>query len=201
MALTDAGAGACAGVLEAIKKQFEELEVKYTAMLAEEFNDDKNYKALTAEAIDGKSLAIMKVEIVSQKLREAASEDTLAAIVGRPLKDFMDRAVVMAIETGMADFPWTDIVEKKVVVDFGRCRPVLKWLELIATELGNNRNFRMAKTLRGDGREMIFSMPQEGWAATELPECKELCKESPVLFASIVRNCSSLTRLDLRCRR
>ena len=200
VALADPGASACANVLEAIKKQFEELEAKYAATLAEEFNDDEKYKALTAEAIEGKSLAIKKVEIVSRKLSEAASEETLAAILERPLKDFRDRAVLMAIETGMTDFPWKDMVEKKAVVDFGRSRPLLERMELIAAELANNTNFRTAKALRGDGRELILSLPQEGWAAEELPECKELCKESPVLVASIVRNCSNLTRLDLRCR-
>ena len=201
-ALAGAGAGARPRVLDAVEEQFGELGARYAATPAEEFNDDERYKALTAEAIEGKSLAIRKVEVVSRRLGQGAGEEALAGIVGRPLADFGDRAVVLAIETGMADFPWADIVGKKAVIDFGRGRPPQERMELIAAELGNNPNFRMAKVLRGDGPELLFAMPPEGWAAGELPtpECKELCKESPVLFAAIARNCRRLARLDLRCR-
>ena len=185
--------------LELIRQQFEELEKQHMITHAADFNNDETYKKLTIEAIEGKSQAIRKVEIVAKMLSKAVGAETLAAVVARPLQDFGSRAVLLELETGVADFPWRDIVANQSLVDFGLCRPGWDIFEIAAVELAKNMNFRMAKALNKDGRVLSLELPQGGWAVTNL-DCggSEFCREAPILAALVIRNCASLTCLNLR---
>ena len=137
-------------VLKSVEQQFRTLENKYMDTAAHAFNDDLLYKTLTTEAIEGKSLAIKKVEIYADQLNKGAGVDILEAILERPLQDFSSRAVVLELETGMCDFPWSDVVDQKAIVNFGRWRPegtAPDKLNFAVEELFKNPNFRTGTML------------------------------------------------------
>ena len=197
-------AGDAAGaqaVVQSVQQAFEVLEETYRRTPAEEFNDDANYKDFTTEAIGSKSLALNKVRIYSDLRSRRAAPALLDAVVGRPLKDFESRAVVLELQTGMVGFPWGDVVDKSVV-RFGRWRPdgtPPECLRRVAEELRSNANFRTATLLAADGRELILSLPHEGIATRSIDWAGQAAvREAPVLAALLLRLCGEVVTVDLR---
>ena len=197
-------AGDAAGaqaVVQSVQQAFEVLEETYRRTPAEEFNDDANYKDFTTEAIGSKSLALNKVRIYSDLRSRRAAPALLDAVVGRPLKDFESRAVVLELQTGMVGFPWGDVVDKSVV-RFGRWRPdgtPPECLRRVAEELRSNANFRTATLLAADGRELILSLPHEGIATRSIDWAGQAAvREAPVLAALLLRLCGEVETVDLR---
>ena len=199
---SDSAASCAAGLLESVGKQFEALKRRYEDTPPDDFNDDGLYKTYTAEAIEGKSLAIKKVEIFADQLRKGAGAQTLDAIMARPLGDFASRAVVLELETGMPDFPWRDVVDGKAVVNFGRWRPERiepSKLDRAVAELFSQANFRTAMLLCRDGEDHSLTLP-EGVASKWIAwSQKRAAEESPAFAALLIQRCAAVETLDLRC--
>ena len=116
---SEATVAAAAALLDSVKRSLKDLELKYNDICAEDFNNDTFYKTLMAEAIEAKSLALIKVRIFANQLNQGSTLETLNAITQMPLGDFASRAVLLELETGMVDFPWKEVVEKSASVNFG----------------------------------------------------------------------------------
>ena len=75
-----------------------------------EFNDDKVYKEMTAEAIDSKALAIKKMAFFVDSFGEAREDKTLLArIKARPFLDFAHESTMLELQTGSNGFPWEQV--------------------------------------------------------------------------------------------
>jgi hypothetical protein len=187
-------------LLESVKRAFEAVEKKHRDTPGDGFNDDILYKTNTSEAIEAKSLALVKVRIFSD-LRKRAEKETLDHVLEMPLEAFASRAVLLELETGMGAFPWKDVVDKAATVNFGGWRPedtAPDKLDLISAELGKDTNIRKATWTGGGGRQLSLTLP-EGFAIHELdwsgyPEVHE----SPAMAALLIRQCDRLETLDLR---
>ena len=199
---SEAASSQGAALLESVWQQFESLGTKYEETPPDDFNDDKLYQTFTAEAIEGKSLAVKKVEIFADQLRKGASVLVLHSIKKRPLTDFASRAVVLELETGMMDFPWRDVVDEKAVVNFGRWRPERKEatkLEFAMAELFGNANFRTATLRCRDGLEHGLTLP-EGLASRLIDwDNNPAVVESPFFASLLIQRCLGVQVIVLRC--
>ncbi len=103
----------------------------------------------------------------------------------------------------MMDFPWRDVLDHKILVNFGHWRPEgieQEKLNLALKELCENQNFRSAIVLDDDGQEHCLQLPPEGFDATRLEWYRsEAITVNPALAALFVPKCTGLQELFLRC--
>ena len=198
---SEATVAAAATLLESVKRSLEDLELKYNDICAEDFNNDTLYKTLTTEAIEAKSLALIKVRIFAHQLNKGSRMETLDAITQMPLGDFASRAVLLELETGIVDFPWKEVVGNAASVYFGLWSPEgvdQEKFEVVSAELGKNTNLRKAAWMGRDGQQLSLTLP-EGYAIRELDWSGSLeIKQSPAIASLLIRQCLQLETLDLR---
>ena len=162
------------------------------------FNDNAVYKRLMSEAIDGTTYAIQKIGVYLESVAGAIGQSELDIILYAPLADFASRATVLRLRTGIAEFPWVEVVEERradiQLGDWDAASASPQALELVASALGGNANVRSVTV---NGVKLVLS---EGWTTDWLDwACHAAVMALPATAAMVLRNCGSLTRLDLRC--
>ena len=191
----DAVAG---GIRDRVVVEFDALIRTHERVDAAEFNEDERYKALMTEAIDSKAYALLKMEVYLESAAAAADRAALDRIRDAPLARFADPTVVLTLRTGIADFPWAAVVaDKSPEIDLGDwdAAPVApRALESVVAALASNGNIRVV-TVKG-----VKLALSEGWATARLEWAdNDAVKELPATVWVVLRNCSALTSLDLRC--
>ena len=192
---SDAHAG---GIRDRVVVEFESLTRAHEGVHAADFNRDERYKAIMTEAIDSKAHALLKMEVYLESAAAGFDSGALDRIRDAPLARFADPTVVLTLRTGIADFPWAAVVkDKSPEIDLGDwdAGPVApRALESVVAALGGNGNIRVV-TVKGG--KLALS---EGWATARLEWADNAAvKALPATVGVVLRNCSALTSLDLRC--
>jgi hypothetical protein len=181
-----------------IAGQYSDLACAHEGVGADKFNQDAEYKRLMSEAIDGKALALLKMDVYLESAASRIDTAALDRIRDAPLADFALPQTLLPLRSGVTQFPWTAVVEdKSPEIDLGDwdAAPVpLTANELVAGALGSNSNIR-AVTVKGAKLAL-----GEGWATTRLEWADNAAvKALPATVALVLQNCSRLTSLDIRC--
>jgi hypothetical protein len=169
------------------------------------FNNDTLYKRLMNEAIDGKALALLKLDIYLESVRANHDSNALDLICDTPLAEFGNPASVLLLRTGITQFPWAAVMEKESATidlaewDAASIPPQAQ--ELVSGALGGNSVIR---TVIVKGVKLELS---DGWATADLkwagssraPNYSAAINALPATVALVLQNCSRLTSLDLRC--
>ena len=157
------------------------------------------YKRLMAEAIDGKSYALSKMDVYLESLTSGLEQQSVERILRAPLRSFASAAVVLELRSGLVSFPWKSVVEDKSATialgDWNAAETSKEALRLVVSALGDNINLRsvLAKGVKLD-------LP-DGWASTALQwTSSDAVRAVPATAALVLKNCSSLTSLSLRSR-
>ncbi len=192
-------------IKECILKNFDGQTREHDKHPPQSFNDDALYKRLMNEAIDGKALALLKLDIYLESVRANQDSATLDLICDTPLADFGKPASVMLLRTGITKFPWAAVMEKESatidLADWDAASITPQAQELVAGVLGSNPVIR---TVIVKGVKLELS---DGWATAELkwgrslhsPNYSEAIRSLPATVALVLRNFTGLTSLDLRC--
>ena len=186
------------GIRERITKDFDAQTHRHEQVCVDAFNDDAQYKRLMNEAIDGKAHALEKMCMYLESAAASMSESELEAIFNAPLADFANQATVMQLRTGITNFPWAAVVtERSADIDLGEWDAAsvsAQAREHVASALRGNPNVRF---VRAKGVKLALS---DGWATTELKWGNNAAvKALPVTVSLLLRNCSRLSTLDVRC--
>jgi hypothetical protein len=174
-------------IKERVLKDFDDQTREHDKRGDEIFNQDKEYKVLSNEAIDGKAYALQKMYLCLESVKTGDSGRRSETILSTTLKNF-------AIPN-FPNFPWKHVV-KGAEIDFGEWNAA--WImsetrELIAGALGDNANIR-AVVIKG------VKLLSEGWATTNLCWQRNAAVQAlPATVALTLRHCVFLTSLDLRC--
>ena len=184
-------------IKERIIKDFDDQTQRHNAIKADKFNTDATYKQLMNEAMDGKASALEKMGIYLESVTAETSQSNLEAIFNAPLTDFADKATVLRLRTGIAEFPWAAVVlERSADLDFGEwdaATASAQARELVAGALGENHNVRSV-LVKGTKLEL-----SQGWATMEIEwSSNEAVRAVPVTVSLLLRNCGSLQRLNIR---
>jgi hypothetical protein len=187
--------------MESIKREFEVLSSVHKKTEASEFNDDHKYKTFTTEAIELKSLALKKLEIFVQLyIANDQGQGILHEIIHRPIIDYAKEGVIKEFETGIRGFPWAQVTERSVSVDFGEWTPEgldSAKIEKVIAELTANQEVRMVTI--GTKKERLNL--NDGWSTAELCWDGSAAVRTSVSVASLLlRGFSRLSNLSLRYR-
>jgi hypothetical protein len=97
---------------------------------AQVFNDDKEYKIMTEEAIEAKAWAIKKIKLIlvhfdtsRDTTRGQAVSAMLEDLMQTPLRDFESEWIMDKVRTGAHDFPWQLMNTDQTAIELGRWRP------------------------------------------------------------------------------
>jgi hypothetical protein len=184
-------------IKERIIKDFDGQTLLHDAVEADKFNDDEKYKKLMNEAMDGKANALKKMRIFLESLAVDLGQSHQENIFSAPLAEFADRATVLRLRTGIADFPWEAVVlERSADLDLGEwdaAAASAQARELVADALRENPNVRSV-LVKGVKLEL-----SHGWATTKLEwGSNEAVRAIPVTVSLLLQNCGCLLRLDIR---
>jgi hypothetical protein len=182
----------------------EYLQTEYDLMVKDhsdsepnKFNDDVEYKRITAEAIELKSLALKKMRLYVQ-LKNDTNEGQLQEILKRPIIDFAIENFVMELETGIRGFPWVEVAGKSATVDFGDWTPKgldSPKMEKLVLVLSSNEELRTVTV--GAKKERL--MLNEGWATAGLLWDGSAAVQASVDVIALLLPCfSRLSSLSLR---
>jgi hypothetical protein len=186
-------------VMERVKQEFDYLSREHRETEASKFNDDHKYRSLTTEAIELKSLALKKLEVFVQ-LYDAndRNQSILHEVIERPITDFAKESVIMELKTGIRGFPWTQVAEDSVSVDFGEWTPEgldPSKVEKVVSVLTANDELRTVTV--GTKKERL--MLNDGWATAQLHwDALAAVQASASVVALLLRCCSSVSDLSLR---
>ena len=94
------------------------------------FNDDKEYKIMTEEAIEAKAWAIKKIKMIldhvdtsNDSAREEIGSAMLEALMQTPLRDFGSEWILDKLRTGAHSFPWHTMKADQTAIELGTWRP------------------------------------------------------------------------------
>ncbi len=178
-----------------VTTEFDELTRGHESMWADVFNADERYKALMAEAIDGKAHALLKLGVFLESAARGSDRAALDRIRDTPLAHFADPTVVLPLQTGVTQFPWAAVIrDKSPEIDLGDwdAAPVsAQALESVVMALCGNTNIRIVII---KGRKLALS---EGWATAQLKwtdnkACTAAMKKLPATLVLVLRNCVRL---------
>jgi hypothetical protein len=190
-------------VLKRVQQEFEDLSRVHKDTKASEFNDDHKYRSITTEAIDLKSLALRKLEIFVQLYRLHNADDKgqlmLQEAIDRPIRDFAEESVIMELQTGIRHFPWTQLIQKNVSVDFDEWSPDgldFSKIEKLISALTTNDELRTV-TMGAKKERLIL---KGGWATAELLWDGSAAVQASIGVVALLLRCfSRLSHLSLRC--
>jgi hypothetical protein len=187
--------------MESIKHEFEVLSSAHKKTDASEFNDDHKYKTFTTEAIELKSLGLKKLEIFVQLyIANDQDQGILREVIHRPIIDYAKEDVIKEFETGIRGFPWAQVTERSVSVDFGEWTPEgldSAKIEKVTAELTANQEVRMVTI--GTKKERLNL--SDGWSTAELCWDGSAALRTSVSVAALILRCfSRLSNLSLRYR-
>ncbi len=185
------------GVKECITKDFECQTQVHMNVDENTFNKDTEYKRLMIEAIDGKAYALCKLDIFLESVAAGLDQESLVRILNAPLSDFANQSTVLRLRTGISDFPWEAIVqERSAEIDLGtwnaaKCSAYAQ--EHVVSALAGNQNVHFVH-VKGVKLDLTH-----GWATSEiLWRDNAAVKELPATVFLLLRNCSCLSKLDVR---
>jgi hypothetical protein len=185
--------------IESINYEFEALSSAHIKTEASEFNDDHKYKTFTTEAIELKSLALKKLEIFVQLyIANDQGQSILQEAIHRPIVDYAKEGVIKEFETGIRGFPWAQVVERSISVDFGEWTPEgldSAKIEKVIAELTANQEVRIVTI--GTKKERLNL--NDGWSTAELCWDESAAVQTSVSVAALLLRCfSRLSNLSLR---
>ena len=162
------------------------------------FRIDAEYKNMASDAIEAKSMAVRKIQIFRESAQAGCEPTILDRILARPIMEFSRQTAVLELRTGLRDFPWADVAAGGEIVRFGDWSPaqVEPWkLALVAQALAADAGLRAVRVAAHELR-----LPPAGWAAEEVvwDGCAAV-RASPSTAALLLRNCTRLRSLSLRC--
>jgi hypothetical protein len=177
--------------------EYDGLTRQHEHIEADVFNADDEYKAMMNEAIDGKAQALLKMDVYLESVAAASDGAALDRIRDAPLIEFAYPHTVLRLRTGISQFPWAAVVrDKSPEIDLGEwdaTKTTAQAREFVADALGGNTNIRLV-TLMGVKLELT-----EGWETIQLDWAENAAvKAVPATVALILRNCRSVTNLNLR---
>jgi hypothetical protein len=181
-----------------IKKDFEDLEKRHDKKNAIDFNDDKTFKDLITEAIDGKAMALEKMRIYLEALCEKRKEDHLAEIFSVNFMELKSKAAQLMLKTGIKNFPWKSVVEdnspKIDLGDWDAAKVTQKEdIKHVVDALGGNTHINSIVL------KNVELALKDGWNTMSINMSNNaVVKELPATVALLLRNCKYLTSLDLR---
>jgi hypothetical protein len=184
-------------LVKRVKQEFKELAEAHASVPEDDFNEDTRYRHLTTEAINAKATALKKIsDGFSVFLARRSDTDLIYQIMDRPFLDFADESAVMELRTGLVDFPWREVAQKRALVDFGRWTPSgvdPAALALVVDALAANNQLR---AVRMCGHEAVLGC---GWASAEVLWDKNKAVQASFSAAMLLlRNCYCVTCLSLR---
>jgi hypothetical protein len=179
-----------------IYDEFDHMMNTHESVVYEQFYVDAVYKKLATEAIETKSMAMLKIEIYVESVKTDCDDAVLERILARPFAEFARQTVVLELRTGIRNFPWKDVAEKNPTVDFGSWSPAgieSSKLDLVIQALAANTNLR---TVRIEGNDITLD---GGWLAKEINwDNSAAVRSAPATAALLLRNCRAVTSLSLR---
>jgi hypothetical protein len=187
--------------IESIKHEFEALSSAHKKSEASQFNDDDKYKTFTTEAIELKSLALKKLQVFVQLyIANDQGQTILQEVIYRPIIDYAREGVIKEFETGIRGFPWAQVTERSVSVDFGEWTPEglnPSKIERAVAELTANQELRTV-TIGAKKERLILN---DGWSTAELCWDESPAVQTSVSVAALLLRCfSRLSNLSLRYR-
>jgi hypothetical protein len=185
--------------MERVKQEFENLSREHVKIEISNFNDDHNYRRITTEAIDFKSLALIKLEIFVELYNaNDKGQSMLQEVIARPTADFAKESVIMELKAGIGGFPWAQVAERSVAVDFGEWTPEgldPSKIEMVVAVLTANKELRTVTV----GKKKERLMLNDGWATAALLWDGSGAVQASVAVVAILLRCfSQLSRLSLR---
>jgi hypothetical protein len=187
--------------MEQVKQEFEALSNTHKMIEASGFNDDHEYKRTTTEAIELKSLALRKLNLFVQLYSENDQGPTiLQEVIKTPIIDFAKESVIMEFKTGIRGFPWAQVAERSVSVDFGEWTPEsLDPSKIKIAVAGLTANQELRTVTIGTKKERLLF--QDGWITAELCWDGSAAVQTSVGLAAFLLRCfSRLSNLSLRYR-
>jgi hypothetical protein len=186
--------------IESITHEFDALSSAHKKNAASEFNDDFKYKTFITEAIDIKSLALKKLMIfVHLYIANDEGQTILQEVIHRPIIDYAKSGVLKEFETGILGFPWAQVVERSIFVDFGEWTPEgldPAKIEKVIAELTANQELRIVTV----GTKNVRLNFNDGWSTAELSWDGSAANVlTSVSVAALLLRCfSRLSNLSLR---
>jgi hypothetical protein len=126
------------------------------------------------------------------------SQTILQEVIHRPIIDFATVGVIKEFETGIRGFPWAQVTERSVSVDFGEWTPEgldPAKIERAAAELTANQEVRTVTI----GTKKARLNLNDGWSTAELCWDESAAVQTSVSVAALLLRCfSRLSNLSLR---
>jgi hypothetical protein len=188
-------------IIELVKQEFEALSSTHKRKKASEFNDDQKYKSITTEAIEFKSLALKKLNLFVQLYSENDHSPTiLKEVIKRPIIEFAKESVIIEFKTGICGFPWAQLAERSVSVDFGEWTPEgLDPSKIERAVAGLTANQELRTVTIGINTDCLLL--NDGWSTAELCWDGSAVVQTSVGVAAFLLRCfSRLSNLSLRYR-
>jgi hypothetical protein len=181
-----------------IQTEFQKLVLEHASLSSNVFNNDEVYKLKVAEIIDAKKNGVLKLDTYLESTYLGFDLAALDRICDAPLQYFADPCLVLPLLTGLTHFPWAAVVkDRSPEIDLGvwdAAAVAARPLESVAEALAGNANIRVV-TLKDV--KLVLS---EGWATTRIEWVGNAAVQAlPATVGLVLRNCVSLTSLDLRC--
>jgi hypothetical protein len=156
-------------IVDDVKSEFRRLKELHMLVEAGELNtDDRKYKLLTAEAIDGKSLGLKKLEFAARML-ERGDGALMERILRRPLMDFSIQGIEDELLTGLVGFPWGQVKGKRATVEFGQWTPEgAEPSQLKAALAALKDNHQMSSVSVGPAGETSQLVFKDGWGTESI---------------------------------
>jgi hypothetical protein len=182
-----------------VRRIYEEFDImikRHQGISYEQYFVDTVYKKIATEAIETKSMAVLKIEIYVESVQTHCDDAVLERILARPFAEFARQTVVLELRTGIRNFPWTEVAQKSTSVDFGSWSPSgieSSKLDLVAQALAANEKLRAVCI---NGNELAL---KGGWLSKEIDwDNSAAVRSEPATAALLLRNCRAVTTLSLR---
>jgi hypothetical protein len=164
------------------------------------FNNDAEYKKLTAEAIDAKAFALKKIQFFVDSI-EAAREDKrlLPRILARPFMDFAHPSTILELQTDASGFPWEQVTKQSASIDFRLWRPgnmSQTNVDIMIGAMSENSAMRQV-SVGNDCMDRLFFT--DGWKTKDIEwSSKNAVYVAPDIVSMLLRSCHGIITLDLR---
>ena len=192
-------------VLDAIKDviaDFDHLIESHEAIAPYEFNKDDIYKMYTDEAIEAKPSTLKKIDWFEEFVMSPNPPDALQLerVKKCPLKDIPVPGKKLELKTGIPPpFPWKGVEDGQSVLNFFDWDPSKFQDSQLKASL---EELAVLKEIKAVVIHEQYLELKGGWNTDELSwENKVASQESQMVAGFLLKNCSSLTSLNIRCVR
>lgn len=181
-------------------EEVDALSRKHASHEIKTFNDDAEYKKLTAEAIDAKSFALKKIRFFVDSMVAGLEDRTLLQrITDRPFMDFAHASTELELKTGSSGFPWAQVTKQSASIDFGDWRPgtlSLGNVEIMIGAMAENTAMRQISVGSDSSDRLFFA---DGWKTKQISwGSQPAVGKAPDIVSMLLRSCEGIVSLDLR---